>query len=58
MDRVQALVSQANNMTSLKYIILVNDIPQSYKSKGESHLKTYSLYTSFEGKSIFTIIYF
>jgi hypothetical protein len=33
-DRVQALVSQAINITSLKYIIVTEDIPQSYKSKG------------------------
>ncbi|XP_054155212.1 long-chain-fatty-acid--CoA ligase 1-like [Oppia nitens] len=32
-DRFQALLSQANNMPSLQYIVIINDIPQSYKSK-------------------------
>lgn len=33
-ERLQALVSQANNMPTLKHIIVTEDVPHSYKSKG------------------------
>lgn len=36
-DRVQALVSQANNLKTLKHIIVTEDIPESYKSKAMSY---------------------